>query len=288
MIAAPLLFLFPYQFPFNGYCYKKVTQLKVVRNEHGRRAFLSSSFLVTSSFPSSPVDAITSSEAERSYNKYASSYDQLDGGSIASQLGIEVARSKLIGQATGKVLEIGCGTGLNIPFYKFASSLSENDGVTSLTLLDISDRMMEEAKSKIDLLNIPSFVTVEFIKGDATTDLTKFYGTEGEFDSIIDTFSLCVMGDEGAKRCLNQMKSVLKPKEKRGKMFLIENTRSSNLFIGGYQDLTADTAAKLGGKGCVSNQDVTSFLKSTEGLDIIKEESFAAGLFRSYVCQRTL
>lgn len=232
------------------------------------------------------VGAITSSEAERSYDTYASSYDQLDGGDIASRLGIDVARMKLIGEAKGKVLEIGCGTGLNLPFYKFASSLSANDGVTSLTLIDISDQMMDEAKAKVEALKIPSFVPVKFMKGDATTDLTQVYGTEGEFDTIIDTFSLCVMGNEGAKRCLNQMKSVLKPMEKGGKMYLIENTRSSNTFIGGYQDLTADAAAKLGGKGCVFNQDVSSFITSTEGLQIVKEEPFAAGVFCSYICQR--
>lgn len=284
IVVSPLIFLFP----FNSNYHRKVTAINAAKeHEYERRAFLSSSVLITSAFPLSPVDAITSSEAERSYNEYAPSYDQLDGGGVASQLGIEGARSKLIGEAKGKVLEIGCGTGLNLPFYKFASSLSANDGVTSLTLLDVSDGMMEEANTKVEALNLPSFVTIEFIKGDATTDLTKYFGTDGEFDTIVDTFSLCVMGNEGAKRCLYQMKSVLKPKEKGGKMFLIENTRSSNLFIGGYQDLTADAAAKLGGKGCVFNQDVTSFINSTEGLDIVKEEPFAAGVFRSYICQRS-
>jgi ubiquinone/menaquinone biosynthesis C-methylase UbiE len=284
MIVTPLLLLFP----SNGNNCNKLTVLNIVKkNEYERRAFLSSSILITSSFPTSLVGAITSSEAERSYDTYASSYDQLDGGDMASRLGIQMARCKLIGEAKGKVLEIGCGTGLNLPFYKFASSLSANDGVTSLTLLDISDQMMNEAQAKVEALNIPSFVPVEFMKGDATTDLTQAYGTEGEFDTIIDTFSLCVMGNEGAKRCLNQMKSVLKPMEKGGKMYLIENTRSSNTFIGGYQDLTADAAAKLGGKGCVFNQDVTSFIKSTEGLQIVKEEPFAAGVFCSYTCQRS-
>jgi len=65
---------------------------------------------------------------------------------------------------------------------------------------------------------------------------------------------------------------------------LIENTRSSSPFIGWYQDTTAVTAAKAGGKGCVYNQDVNSMILKTPGLNIDVEEAFAAGFFHSYIC----
>ena len=67
-----------------------------------------------------------------------------------------------------------------------------------------------------------------------------------------------------------------KPVDQGGKLLLIENTRSSNPLLGMYQDATAEKASEMGGKGCVYNQDVTSMLKSTEGLNIVKEEAFAA------------
>jgi hypothetical protein len=67
---------------------------------------------------------------------------------------------------------------------------------------------------------------------------------------------------------------------------LIENARSSNSALGFYQDLTADAAAKIGGKGCVSNQNVGLFIKNTPGLDLITEEEFAAGVFRIFICKR--
>eukprot|EP00558_Chaetoceros_sp_UNC1202_P014562 CAMPEP_0197236230 /NCGR_PEP_ID=MMETSP1429-20130617/3417_1 /TAXON_ID=49237 /ORGANISM="Chaetoceros sp., Strain UNC1202" /LENGTH=293 /DNA_ID=CAMNT_0042694985 /DNA_START=324 /DNA_END=1205 /DNA_ORIENTATION=+ len=235
-------------------------------------------------FQSIPAFAISSQEAESSYDKYAATYDALDGGSVANSLGIEEARTNMLKAARGRVLEIGVGTGLNLSKYQFASSQNASDGVTSLTLLDISEGMMEEAKVKLRLLNVPDYVDVHFVKGDATAELSTLFGAEGYFDTVVDTFSLCVMGNAGAKRCLEEMKHVVKPET--GRILLIENARSSSNALGMYQDLTADLAAKIGGKGCVSNQDVTSFITKTNGLEVIREEEFAAGVFRSFICRR--
>ncbi|EJK58333.1 hypothetical protein THAOC_21554, partial [Thalassiosira oceanica] len=79
--------------------------------------------------------AISPQEASESYDKYAANYDDLDGGGLASSLGIDDARRKLLGTARGDVLEIGAGTGLNLPCYDF-------DNLRSLTLVDISDGML--------------------------------------------------------------------------------------------------------------------------------------------------
>ena len=281
------------------------TQTQLCEHQHHKHAGVSrhSRRDVISSLPTSLIfissllvnkpekcQAIESSEAEISYDKYAKTYDDLDGGSIADKLGIVQARSNLIGQARGKVLEVAVGTGLNLSKYKFASSPSAMDGVTSLTLLDISDGMLSEAKAKFDGMEkagiVPSFVNVEFIKADATaSDVTTMFG-ENAFDTVVDTFSLCVMGNEGAKRCLQQMRNVVKKQSDGGQILLIENSRSSNSFLGWYQDITAEAAASAGGKGCVSNQNVKSFIENIDGLQLEKEEEFASGFFRSFVCTK--
>jgi ubiquinone/menaquinone biosynthesis C-methylase UbiE len=125
------------------------------------------------------------------------------------------------------------------------------DGVTSLTLLDISDGMLSKAKTKIEELSIPSYVKVKFIKADATSlEVTSMFGQDS-FDTVVDTFSLCVMGYDGAKNCLKQMYNVVKSNNEGGRIILLENSRSSNAMLGWYQDLTAETAAKVGGKGMV-------------------------------------
>ena len=230
-----------------------------------------------------PAGAISAEEASRSYDAYAPTYDDLDGGSAASALGIDAARSSLLSRARGHVLEVGVGTGLNVNRYSFGGG---EGGVTALTLVDISDGMLSEARAKVSKLGLPSGVKVEFVRADATRDLVGMFGSN-QFDTVVDTFSLCVMGNEGAKKCLSQLRDVVKPSDQGGKLLLIENTRSSNPLLGMYQDATAEKASEMGGKGCVYNQDVTSMLKSTKGLDIVKEEAFAAGLFHSFEVVKT-
>jgi len=245
---------------------------------YDRRTFLTSSSLVASTIISSSAsisNAITPEQASKSYDTYASTYDYLDGGSMASSLGIDEARQDLLSKATGNVLEIGVGTGLNLNSYNY-------NNIKSLTLVDISIGMIEEAKLRIQNEIVTKDAVIKFVIADATSELTSLFGEE-TFDTVVDTFSLCVMGNEGAKRCLDQMTSVVK--KKTGRILLIENTRSSNPVLGAYQDITASAAAQIGGKGCLYNQDVGKMIRETKELQLVKEEAFAGGVFRSFICQ---
>ena len=137
---------------------------------------------------------------------------------------------------------------------------------------------MKEAQSRWE--NLPNLikVPVKWVQADATSQLVDLFG-KNSFDTVIDSFSLCVMGNVGAVQSLQQMAAV-----SRKEVLLLENSRSSNTFLGWYQDITADAAAMAGGKGCVYNQDVTEMIQSTDKLRILEEKSYAAGLYRSFVC----
>ena len=234
---------------------------------------------LASSPPPRPARAISPREASESYDRYASSYDDLDGGRLASSLGIDDARRRLLGTARGDVLEIGAGTGLNLPCYDL-------DGLRSLTLVDISDGMLGQARRRAERDGALDGTKVRFVRADATSELSSLFG-ESRFDTVVDTFSLCVMGNEGAARCLEEMTRVVKSRRDGGRVLLIENTRASNPILGLYQDATAGAAADVGGRGCVYNQDVGGMVRGTEGLELRREEAFAAGLFRSFVCEKT-
>jgi len=222
-------------------------------------------------------NSLTPEEAATAYDSYAARYDELDGGKAADVLGLDQARSMLFRQARGSVLEIGVGTGLNLEKYDAAK-------LKSLTLVDVSQGMLGEAKKKAESLPGLQNTPVEFIQADATSELVERFGKDS-FDTVVDSFSFCVMGTQGAKSCLQQMKEVVKSKDDNGQILLLENTRSSNPLLGLYQDATAETAASAGGKGCVYNQDVTKMIQTTSGIEITKENSFASGIFRSYLCQ---
>jgi len=225
---------------------------------------------------SQPAKSLSPEAASTQYDTYASRYDDLDGGAASSILGLDEARARLLANARGKVLEIGVGTGLNLAKYN-------PDEVKSLTVADISDGMLQEAKARAKSLQLP--FPVDFVKADATSQLVDLFG-ENTFDTVVDSFSLCVMGTGGAKKCLSQLTQVVKEQSDGGRVLLLENSRSSNPVFGIYQDITADAAASAGGKGCVYNQDVGALIKSTRGLQIEQETSYVAGLFRSYECSK--
>lgn len=218
----------------------------------------------------SPVDASTA------YDSYAPTYETLDGGLASYALGIDDARSQLFQKAHGRVLEIGVGTGLNLSKYN-------PDKVTSLTLVDISEGMIQEAKNR--LATMKATIPVTFIRADATSQLVDTFG-ENTFDTVVDSFSLCVMETEGAKSCIVQLSKVVKSKSSGGQILLLENSRSSNSALGWYQDLTANTAAVMGGKGCVYNQNVREMILQAHTLNIENEQLYMAGLFRSFVCTK--
>jgi ubiquinone/menaquinone biosynthesis C-methylase UbiE len=249
-----------------------------------------------------PVQALTPSEASQAYDQYATTYDALDGGTVSDIFGMEQARSNLLTQAYGSVLEIGCGTGLNLAKYDYSK-------ISSLTLLDVSPGMLQQAKQRVvsmrqhlhqpqsSLLDQDHILSnIRFVQADATSELVQRFGTES-FDTVVDTFSFCVMGDQGVRDCLQQMKQVVVKKGRKndgghdssGQLLLLEHTRSSSYpWLGWYQDVTADTAAVWGGKGCVYNQDVSKIIQHVGGIEIVKENVYAAGVFTGYSCHVVL
>lgn len=254
--------------------FKMQVHLKPIRN---RRDFLAGILSNAIFLPTTAALSLSPEEASTAYDSYASTYDDLDGGKASDVLGIDEARSKLFSQARGSVLEIGCGTGLNLSKYDLSK-------VTSLTLLDVSERMLEEAGKRVLSNTAMRDINVRFVQADATSELVERFGM-ATFDTVVDSFSLCVMGTKGAKSCLDQMRQVVKNKKDGGQILLLENTRSSNPLLGLYQDATADAAASMGGKGCVYNQDVSKLIGASEGMEIVNEDLYAAGIFRGYRCQ---
>ena len=59
-----------------------------------------------------------------------------------------------------------------------------------------------------------------------------------------------------------------------GQILLLENMRSLNLLFAVYQDVTAETVASAGGKGCIYNQDVKKMIQDASGIVIEDENSF--------------
>ncbi|KAG2482184.1 hypothetical protein HYH03_018865 [Edaphochlamys debaryana] len=228
------------------------------------------------------AEAVASSsaaaEVQQAYDRYAGSYDELDGGVAAEALGFPQLRQQLLAQARGRVLEVAVGTGLNLPYYSWdersgaasgdeaAAAVAESRGVSSVEAVDLSPGMLDQARRRTQASPALSGRSISFRQADVTA---LPYGDDS-FDSVVDTFSLCVFPDPGT--ALKEMARVVRPS---GRVLLLEHTRSDNPLLAAYQDATAGPVAALG-KGCVWNQDVEG-LAAAAGLRVEAAERSAAG-----------
>jgi ubiquinone/menaquinone biosynthesis C-methylase UbiE len=102
-------------------------------------------------------------------------------------------RELTIPSASGRVLEIGSGSGLNLPFY--------GDQVKHLYALDPSTRLLQMARKKRPSASFP----VEYLEASAETIPLD----SRSVDTVVSTWTLCSVPD--AARALREARRVLKP-----------------------------------------------------------------------------
>ncbi|CAM9462869.1 unnamed protein product [Discosporangium mesarthrocarpum] len=204
------------------------------------------------------------------YDRFSKGYDALDGGWAASALGVKEMRLALLSRASGRVLEVGVGTGLNLPLYPHGGT------ITSIDAIDLSPGMLEQASARGDSVGMGGLVHYHEM------DVEALRFPSGSFDTVVDTFSLCVFNNP--VKSLREMARVCKP---GGKVLLLENSKSSFAPLAAYQDLTASAVASAG-KGCFWNQDVDSLARDG-GLQVIQSSAaLSGGLFRALECTPAL
>jgi len=114
-------------------------------------------------------------------------------------------RRKLLAHAGGDVLEIGFGTGLNLPHYP--------QRVRQLTTVDPNVGMHRLAQQRVRRSGIA--VDQHVLSGEQLP-----FG-DGTFDCVVSTFTLCSIGDVG--RAVAEVYRVLRP---GGRFLFLEHGRS--------------------------------------------------------------
>lgn len=119
-------------------------------------------------------------------------------------------RSEVISHASGKVLEVGIGTGKNLPYYP---------PETDLTGIDFSRGMLRIARDKERRTGLKQCKLIEM-------DIEKMSFSDGTFDTVISTFVFCTVPhpDKG----LNELYRVLKP---GGKAIFLEHMKSNSKWL---------------------------------------------------------
>jgi ubiquinone/menaquinone biosynthesis C-methylase UbiE len=148
-------------------------------------------------------------------------------------------RGAWVPQARGEVLEVGIGSGLNLPFY--SSEVGRVYGVEpSVALQEMARRRAAAGRTK-----------VEFLSQSAEEVLPL---ADESVDTIVMTWTLCSIPD--AQRALAQMKRVLKGD---GRLLFIEHGRSPDAGVVAWQDRLTPVWKKIGG-GCHLNRKVDELL----------------------------
>src|SRR5579884_947134 len=150
-------------------------------------------------------------------------------------------RSESVPQARGDVLEIGIGSGLNLPFY--SSSVRQVYGV------DPSIELQRMASKRA--LSVPLEVT--FFRQPAEDPIPL---GNSSIDTIAMTWSLCSIPNPAA--ALQQMKRVLKP---NGSLIFIEHGRSADAGVTIWQDRITPIWKRIGG-GCHLNRKIDELIRS--------------------------
>jgi ubiquinone/menaquinone biosynthesis C-methylase UbiE len=150
-------------------------------------------------------------------------------------------RRESLTHAYGNVLEIGIGSGLNLPFYP-----SE---VTSVHGIDPSPELLRMARRQA--ASVP--FKVEFLAQSAEQILPL---PEASIDTAVITWTLCSIPDAGA--ALEQVKRVLKPS---GHLLFVEHGRSDNDRIVAWQDRLTPIWKHIGG-GCHLNRKIDGIVTS--------------------------
>ena len=163
---------------------------------------------------------------------------------------INYQRDKIVPLAEGVVLDIGIGSGLNIPYYNKSK-------IDYLYGLDPSDELLNLAKP----LAQKNELEIEFLQcGAEAIPLPN-----NSVDTVVITYTLCTIPD--TQLSTKEIIRVLKPS---GKLLFCEHGIAPDINVAKWQKRINPIWSKIAG-GCNLNRDIPKLIRSS-GLKISKME----------------
>lgn len=197
--------------------------------------------------------ALEKRQVERAYELLAPVYDFVFDWIFAP--GRTAAIKHLALSPADSVLEVGIGTGLNLPLYP---------PDCRLTGIDLSGDMLDKAIDRVQQLAMPN-VTLKVM------DATSLDFGDNEFDKAVATYTISAVPDPIA--VLEEMKRVVKPD---GTLVILNHFRSERRLTSWAEDLVAPVCTRLGWK---SNLPLSPLLRQ---VGLAAEEITKVNLFNGW------
>ncbi len=168
---------------------------------------------------------------------------------------VQAQRQKLIPQARGRVLEVGMGTGRNLPFYD-RSRISRLVGVDpALQMHRLAQQRSRAAGIEVELMGLSA---------------EQLPTADASFDTVVCTYTLCTIPD--AEQALREMRRVLVP---GGKLLFCEHGRAPDENVRRWQDRLQPLWGPLVG-GCQLGRDIPGLLDAA-GFTATTQAAYLAG-----------
>jgi ubiquinone/menaquinone biosynthesis C-methylase UbiE len=201
-------------------------------------------------------EKLTVTQLQGAYDDLANGYDKKIWFD-QHILGVARQRKQLMSQARGRVLDVACGTGLNLPFFSSASEI---------VAIDLSQRMLDAAHRKAPGLNLNIQAQI--------MDAEKLEFADASFDTVTSSLSTCTFPDP--IQALREMKRVCRP---GGLILLLEHGHSNMPWFADFQDRNVLPHYQQNA-GCRWNQEPLDLVESA-GLKILNAKRFGLGMFHA-------
>jgi ubiquinone/menaquinone biosynthesis C-methylase UbiE len=167
----------------------------------------------------------------------------------------KVERARFVSLASGRVLEIGIGSGLNIPFYPA--------DIEALYGIDPSRELLRMGRKRAAGAAFP--VKLMKVSGE------RLPLQDESFDTVVTTWTLCTIPDP--VQALMEVRRVLKPE---GRVIFIEHGGSPDAGVLQWQNRLNPVWSRLAG-GCNLNRKIDALIR-TVGFEITQlETGYASG-----------
>ena len=169
------------------------------------------------------LEVTTTAATRARYNRLAPIYDAME---FMAERRFKPWRRKLWSlMPAGQVLEVGVGTGKNIPYYPASAHV---------TAVDLSDGMLAQARERAAREGVK--VNLNEMDAQALTF------EENSFDAALATFVFCSVPDP--VQGLNELSRVVKPE---GRILLLDHVRVDRPIVGRLMDLLNPLVVRLSG-----------------------------------------